>query len=363
MQTFHFDLSTKSIAPVLNVKQGDVGRKFKAVITDGGVAYNIPAGAQFSVWFSGPSGEGNYSAIGERTAFAVDGNTVTVELIAQMLVNAGTGAMCLVLYGNDGTQLGLWNVIYAVEHVPGMGSEAAEDYYTALSELAKHAIDAAATFETDPSLSVGGRAADAAAVGAQLETKAPAGYIDSYYEAATETAIDTELKRLCDTLVKATKQYRMLAHIGGNTTNFSAGVWVFEFSRSYYSYLITATNGSNTLTRTYDGTTLGVWEHENPPMVLGVEYRTTKRWQGATVYTKQVYFGYLPNGSTSTVGHGIGGFTHLVDISIASNKKYDSIEHNSGISQIVVNTTDIAVVTNTNLSGYNAYFTLEYVKS
>lgn len=108
---------------------------------------------------------------------------------------------------------------------------------------------------------------------------------------------------------------------------------------------------------------LGEWDCENPPMVVGVEYRTTKRWQGATVYTKQVYFGYLPNGSTSTVGHGISGFTHLVDIGIASNKTYESIEHNSGISQIVVNTTDITVVTNTNLSGYNAYFTLEYVKS
>lgn len=29
----------------------------------------------------------------------------------------------------------------------------------------------------------------------------------------------------------------------------------------------------------------GEWEHLNPPMVLGVEYRTTERWNGKPVYT------------------------------------------------------------------------------
>jgi hypothetical protein len=34
------------------------------------------------------------------------------------------------------------------------------------------------------------------------------------------------------------------------------------------------------------GTTWSEWEYENPPLVTGVEYRTTKRYQGAVVYEK-----------------------------------------------------------------------------
>ena len=137
MQTFHFDLSTKSNAPVLNVKQCDVGRKFKAVITDGGMAYNIPAGAQFSVWYSGPSGQGNYSDFGGRSAFSVSGNTIIVELITQMIQNAGTGTMCLVMNDADGSQMGLWNLVYVTECVPGAGSTEAEQYFTAFSAAAE----------------------------------------------------------------------------------------------------------------------------------------------------------------------------------------------------------------------------------
>ena len=38
----------------------------------------------------------------------------------------------------------------------------------------------------------------------------------------------------------------------------------------------------------------GVQEWVNPPMELGVEYRTTERWLGKVVYTKLFDFGLLP---------------------------------------------------------------------
>lgn len=44
----------------------------------------------------------------------------------------------------------------------------------------------------------------------------------------------------------------------------------------------------------YNGTWLP-WEWVNPPMQLGVEYRTTKRFNGWPVYTKAVWGGALPN--------------------------------------------------------------------
>ena len=39
------------------------------------------------------------------------------------------------------------------------------------------------------------------------------------------------------------------------------------------------------------------WEWVNPPMEVGVEYRTTERWQGKPVYTKLIYCGLSANGA------------------------------------------------------------------
>ncbi|MBP3479249.1 MAG: hypothetical protein J6K03_07185 [Oscillospiraceae bacterium] len=132
MQTINLNINKKTVIPVLCAKQGDVGRKFQVVFSDG-----IPESVAFSVWYSGASGEGNYTHIGDVSAFTIDGNTVTVELITQMLTNAGEGLLCLVMSSADGAQLASWNIPYMVESVPGMGSAVAEQYYTAFSEL-KH---------------------------------------------------------------------------------------------------------------------------------------------------------------------------------------------------------------------------------
>ena len=135
MQTIYLDISTRKVPLIILAKQGDVGRKFRATILDGGTPYAIPEGALWSVWYSGSSGEGNYSAIGEHSAFHVSGNSVEVELIAQMLVNKGGGVLCLVMNSADGGQLGFWNVPYVVEEVPGMDSYCAEQNFTAFSEM------------------------------------------------------------------------------------------------------------------------------------------------------------------------------------------------------------------------------------
>ena len=150
MQTIKLDISCYEPVQTVLAKQGDVGRKFMAVITDGGEDYTITDDMTLSVWYAGTSGAGNYTKIGDRSAFSVSGNTVTVELITQMLMNKGGGSMCLMLHGSDGTQIATWNIPYVAEHVPGADSEEATAYYTALSDAAtiaatsaKVAVDAA----------------------------------------------------------------------------------------------------------------------------------------------------------------------------------------------------------------------------
>ena len=42
------------------------------------------------------------------------------------------------------------------------------------------------------------------------------------------------------------------------------------------------------------------WECVNPPMVEGVEYRTTERYKGKPVYAKLKSLGAMPNAATKT---------------------------------------------------------------
>ena len=379
MQAFHFDLSTKSIAPVLNVKQGDVGRKFQAVITDRGVDYNIPAGAQFSVWFSGPSGEGNYSAIGERSAFTVDGNTVTVELIAQMLQNPGTGAMCLVLNAVDGSQIGLWNVIYSVEAVPGMGSKTAQEYYTALSELARQAIEAAATFETDTTLFVSGKAADAAATGAALAGKAPAGYgyggasirlgVDSVYLRS-----DTELEAVLEPIYSAmgSAETKLIRFVGyPDNSDYSWFGILSKSSANYGSLFAHSAYGKGHMIS--KARVAGTWqplEWFNPPMTLGVEYRTTERHNGKAVYAKAIDFGALPNATGKLVEFCAEGATAVCDLKLNLSDGYllsagygiDKRAQSSFGIHLGNTLTKVQVITEGNYSNLTAYATIKYTK-
>jgi hypothetical protein len=67
--------------------------------------------------------------------------------------------------GADGSQIATWNIQCVTEPVPGMGSQTAEQYFTAFSEAIKNLP------YPDISLTASGKAADAAAVGAALNEK------------------------------------------------------------------------------------------------------------------------------------------------------------------------------------------------
>ena len=50
------------------------------------------------------------------------------------------------------------------------------------------------------------------------------------------------------------------------------------------------------------GSHISDWEYENPPMVLGTEYRTTERYLGKPVYVKTVDCGEITDGKEITTG-------------------------------------------------------------
>lgn len=112
-------------------------------------------------------------------------------------------------------------------------------------------------------------------------------------------------------------------------------------------------------------------EHTNPPMLAGVEYRTTERWHGKAVYAIAVDFGALPSMSSKSVYVNTAGVKTIVDIGghITNGSEYNPITMgysgalgayaycNANPSNI-----GVSVRTTSDLSAYSGYFTVKYTK-
>ena len=77
----------------------------------------------------------------------------------------------------------------------------------------------------------------------------------------------------------------------------------------------------------YYRTDSGVTEWVNPPMLVGVEYRTTERYQGKPVYTKPFNIGALPAGSGTSnrvkITSGISNADSIVDYRLVATDGYN----------------------------------------
>lgn len=357
MQTIYIDISNKMVLPIIYAKQGDVGRKFAVSFSDSGIPYEPPNGSVFSVWYSGASGEGNYTDIGNHSAFSVTKNIVIVELISQMIEIPGTGNICLILSKADGSQIGSWNIPYDCEFVPGYESEEARNYYTAFANAVANLP------YPDVSLSVPGKAADAAATGKALAGKAPAGYGLGFTEAFDFAEIDN---------IKANGWYACDVGSSGFTifgiwfrfVHMRVDMWDFNSVRqTLYPVL-----GSNViLMRECFGNTWGEWECVNPPMTEGVEYRTIERYNGEPVYVKLINIGTLPNATIKRY-YGVLFYNEVVDLRLCIKQENGqfrgvSVYGSSRASVWAEELSSIAVNTDSwDASDYLGYVLAKYTK-
>ena len=111
MQTIKLDISQKNNVPLLYVKQRDVGHVFAIELYENGIPYTVDEDNTFAVWYSGASGNGNYTEVGGESAFDLDRNRIEVQMIMQMLNKPGDHEMCVVMYGGNRDQKGFWNTI------------------------------------------------------------------------------------------------------------------------------------------------------------------------------------------------------------------------------------------------------------
>ena len=107
----------------------------------------------------------------------------------------------------------------------------------------------------------------------------------------------------------------------------------------------------------------GEWEYLNPPMRLGVEYRTTERYNGKAVYRKVVAFGALPANTTKVVAHGISGITLVLQADIRNLSGSASLTNYVSVSDVHGDGTNVTVKTISDISAISANIELKYVKS
>lgn len=115
------------------------------------------------------------------------------------------------------------------------------------------------------------------------------------------------------------------------------------------------------------------WEWINPPLQLGVEYRTTERYLGKPVYVKMIDCGNLPNAGLKTVSIGTSGLEKVIDISgcavDASNGDFYSIPATNfdvstpNIGLYVTGPQSIVISTQSDRSSYSAYVKVKYTKT
>lgn len=123
---------------------------------------------------------------------------------------------------------------------------------------------------------------------------------------------------------------------------------------------------------TSDGVTFewAPWEWVNPPMLLGVEYRTTERHNGKPVYAKLVDCGEMPSQGIKTFTHGIANIERCVrDLhEMKYPTRADSYNLPFMTGSFTVNASfGVASVTiydsASSHAGYHCYSTLYYTKT
>lgn len=177
MREIKIDFDNPGLPQRLDVVENDSqSRFFKAVLYKDGKAYAAPSGATYSIMYRGfgPQNEGWYDTIndgaGKRAACSVSGNVVTCEIARQALRVPGHVSVVLCVTGRNGYMLHGWPIDCNCRNDNYTGGTSVESFFYITQVTNADWTSAIKTWEDlknmiDPTLSLSGKAADAAKVG------------------------------------------------------------------------------------------------------------------------------------------------------------------------------------------------------
>lgn len=177
MREIKIDFDNPGLPQRLDVVENDAqSRFFKAVLYKDGKAYVAPSGATYSIMYRGfgPQNEGWYDTIndgaGKRAACSVSGNVVTCEIARQALRVPGHVSVVLCVTGSNGYMLHGWPIDCNCRNDSYTGGTSVESFFYITQVTNADWTSAIKAWEElknmiDPTLSISGKAADAAKVG------------------------------------------------------------------------------------------------------------------------------------------------------------------------------------------------------
>lgn len=177
MREIKIDFDNPGLPQRLDVVENDAqSRFFKAVLYKDGKAYVAPDGATYSIMYRGfgPQNEGWYDTIndgaGKRAACSVSGNVVTCEIARQALRVPGHVSVVLCVTGSNGYMLHGWPIDCNCRNDNYTVGTSVESFFYITQVTNADWTSAIQTWEElknmiDPTLSISGKAADAAKVG------------------------------------------------------------------------------------------------------------------------------------------------------------------------------------------------------
>lgn len=134
-------------------------------------------------------------------------------------------------------------------------------------------------------------------------------------------------------------------------------IHVSKYSTKYVVQEMYTLNGYKAVRRCQNGTWYEEWE--NPPMFVGVEYRTIERWNGKIVYTKLVSYGGMPNSNRYAVAHGASA--NQIVRCVGENITTGVCIPNDTVS-VFADKTNITIITTASQNSGKAFVQIWYTK-
>lgn len=188
---------------------------------------------------------------------------------------------------------------------------------------------------------------------------------DAYKNMTFEEALETVL---------ATMPGYSAAQIQFYDTSFYGNKFIgklWKYTANYVTLEAITYSGYKAVLRKQGGT-WQPWEWENPPMEVGVEYRTTERCEGEVVYRKRIKytntdtFGDSAGTASLNLPHGISNFEQVVRCAASIGSYILPYISSSGGITTVVQVTSAAITVraiNTEWSSREWTFDIAYTKA
>lgn len=286
----------------VRAKRGDTGRVLRITLMDGRKPYAITEECRAVLTAKKEDGNILYNGC------EIVGNTICYEFTPQTTSCAGRAKCEIKLYGADDKLLTSARFALLVEDtVYNEGDEVeSEKEVSELTQLISRAAELIADIEKKLAENAYADAHSAVCFTPQDlmdsqkdQARRNIGAAPAGYGLGTIPADLTDVRTLDDTVLPG--WYRWMGgdenKLGDSFSYCAIRVDSLDSTAVCQTAIETSTRASMVRWKGYGSGSLGwsAWEWVNPPMALGVEYRTTERWQGKPAYTKLVDCGAIAN--------------------------------------------------------------------